>query len=176
MKKILFIIAQEGFRDEELFVPKSICEGAGFKCVVASVTTNEAHGKLGAMIKPDVAVKDAKVEDYELCVVIGGPGAPKLADYPEVTEKLNEFQKHGKKMAAICYAPTVLAKAGLLRGRKITAYQDEYSLPILQNGGAELTSDAVYRDGDLITAAGPFAAEEFGRALVDIMSEKPLSA
>lgn len=168
-KKVLFIIAQEGFRDEELFVPKSVCEGAGLKCIVASITTNEAHGKLGGKIKPDIAVKDVKVTDYDLCAVVGGPGAPKLSDYPEVSEKLNEFTKAGKKMGAICYAPTVLAKAGLLRGKKVSAYQDEFSVPILQDGGAQLTDEAVSRDGDLVTAAGPFAAEEFGKALVDMM-------
>lgn len=171
-KKILFIIAQEGFRDEELFVPKHICEAAGIKTIVASLTTNEAHGKLGAKIKPDIAVKDAKIDDYDLCTVIGGPGSPTLAENPEILEKLRAFQAHGKKLAAICYAPTVLAKAGLLQGKRITAYQDDFSIPILKAGGAILSAEAVVRDGDLITAAGPFAAEEFGKTLVAILTER----
>lgn len=169
-KKILFIIAQEGFRDEELFIPKSICETAGIKTVVASLTTNEAHGKLGAKIKPDLSVKDVSVDDYELCVVVGGPGAPVLGDNPDVLEKLRAFQARGKKMAAICYGPTVLAKADLLRGKRVSAYQDEFSTPILQQAGAILSAEAVVWDGDLVTGAGPFAAEEFGKALVALLT------
>ncbi len=168
-KTILFIIAQEGFRDEELFIPKQLCEQAGLKCTVASITTNEARGKLGGKITPDIAVKDIKADDYSLCVVVGGPGSIKLSDYPEVLKKVREFKNKGKKLAAICYGPTVLAKAGLLKGRKISAYQDEISVPILEHGGAVLTSEAVHYEDDLVTAAGPFASEEFGKALINIL-------
>lgn len=65
MGKVLFIIAQNGYQDNELGKPKSILENAGYECKVASITTDTATGALGGRIKPDLAVRDASIDDYD---------------------------------------------------------------------------------------------------------------
>jgi len=165
--KILFIVAQEGFRDEELFEPKSICENADIPCDVASITTAPAKGKLGGIVIPNIAVKDVNSDNYDLLVVVGGPGAPKLGEYSEVLNLIRIFAQ--KKLAAICYAPTVLAKAGVLKGRRVTFFKDKYSDPIIRESGAIISDENICRDGNLVTANGPHAATDFGNALIGLL-------
>ena len=76
-KKILIVIAQEQFRDEECFVPKKIFEAAGVKVTVAAEATKTAKGMLGGTIKPDIKISDARVDDYDAIVITGGSGSRK---------------------------------------------------------------------------------------------------
>ena len=109
---VLFIIAQKDFRDEELSTPKQILESAGCSCDVASITTEPAKGVLGATVTPELAVKDADINNYDMVVVVGGPGAPDLMDYPEVLSLLQQAEQQNKKIASICLGPMVLAPKG----------------------------------------------------------------
>lgn len=163
--KILFIIAQKNFRDEELSKPKKILEDAGYKTEVASITTDFAQGMLGARIKPDLAVKDANAGNYEYVVVVGGSGAPSLADHAEVLELL----RNAKRTAAICLGPMVLAKAGVLSGKKATVYKTSESVKALEEGDATFVDKSLVKDGTLVTANGPGAAEEFGRSILNVL-------
>jgi protease I len=167
--KVLFIIAQTNFRDEELAKPKAILEKAGYKCDVASLSTTFATGMLGAVVKPDLAVREVDAEDYELLVVIGGSGAPELAKHNEVINLLTAADDSGKKLAAICLGPMVLAKAGVLSGKQATVFKTKESLAALQQGGAEYVEQSVVTDFNLVTANGPEAAEAFGNALVKLL-------
>ena len=169
MGKVLFIIAQNNFRDEELAKPKAILERAGYECEVASLTTNTATGMLGARVKPDLAVKDASVDDYDLVVVIGGSGSPELANHNEVLNLLSEAKAKGKKLGAICLGPMVLAKAGVLQGKKATVFKTPDSTSALEQGGASFVDKNIVVDVDLVTGNGPGAAEAFGNELVKLL-------
>lgn len=167
MAKVLFIIAQQNFRDEELLEPKQVLENANVECSIASITTNPSTGKLGTTITPDLTVKDAQVDDFDAVVVVGGPGAPELANHPEVLDLLKAFTAQSKIVSAICIAPIILAKAGLLQGKKATVYLTPESEETLKNNGAELVQEDVVIDGQIITANGPEAARRFGQAILD---------
>ncbi|MBN2422942.1 DJ-1/PfpI family protein [Candidatus Woesearchaeota archaeon] len=171
--KVLFIIAQDGFRDEELDVPKKVIEQNGISVDIASITTDTATGKLGMTLTPDLAVKDADLEEYVMITVIGGPGAPALADYPEVMNLLKEAKDKDMFIGAICIAPTILAKAGILQGKKATVWNsvlDKSPVKILEDNGATYVDEPVVVDGKIITGNGPGAAEEFGRGIVDMLN------
>jgi protease I len=167
--KVLFIIAQNQFRDEELSKPKQVLENAGYSVEVASITTELAKGMLGAKVQPDLAVKDAKAEDYALIVVVGGLGAPELANHAEVLSLLSQAKEKDIKLAAICLGPVVLAKAGVLQGKQATVYITDESAAILRSRGAILVDKSVVVDTDLVTANGPGAAAEFGNELVKLL-------
>jgi len=169
MPTALFIIAQNGFRDEELFDPKDVLENAGIKCTIASITTDAAQGKLGAIVMPDLAVKEAKLDDYDIIIVIGGPGAPELAKHKEVISLLQAAKQKGKNLAAICIAPTILAKAGVLQGKKATVWESPESIKMLEEGKAIFTKKDVVVEDKLVTANGPAAAREFGRKIVAML-------
>jgi protease I len=169
MPKVLFIIAQNSFRDEELEKPKQILEKAGYGVDVASITTEHAIGMLGAVVKPDLAVKDANISDYALIVVIGGSGAPQLANHPEVLNLLKQAKADNKKLGAICLGPMVLAKAGVLQGKQATVFKDSDPVSVLESGGATFIDQKIVVDTGLVTANGPGASTEFGNELVNLL-------
>lgn len=171
-KRVLFIIAQQDFRDEELFVPKIIIEKAGIEVVVASITTDTATGKQGRKIVPDIAVKDADIDDYDMILMAGGPGAANLADYEEVRAIFVQARADERPFGAICIAPVNLAKFGVLEDKKVTVFETEESVEIIEEAGAHYTGRDVEIDGNCITANGPEAAEQFGKEIVRLLTKK----
>jgi protease I len=167
MGNVLFIIAQKNFRDEELSVPKNILEDASYRCDVASITTEPAKGMLGIIVKPDLAVKNVSAGNYELVVVIGGGGSPALMNYPEVLSVV----RNAKKIAGICLGPMTLAKAGVLNGKKATVFETAESKRLFEQEGAIFLKQDVVVDGDIVTANGPEAAEEFGNELLKLLED-----
>ena len=162
MKRVLFIVAQENFRDIELTTPKDILEKGGHKVEIASITTEVAIGADGTRITPDLAVREVNPDNYEYIIVIGGPGTPTLGNYPEVLAVLQK----AKNVAAICIAPTILAKAGVLNGIRATVFKTEESVKALEDGGATFVDEDLVVDGKLVTANGPQASEKFGQELL----------
>jgi len=169
-KHALFIIAQENFRDEELAEPKQALEAAGARVTVASISTDEARGMLGMRITPDLAVRVVNIAEYDVLIVIGGSGSPRLADYPEVINVVKRFHEQGKPIAAICLAPYVLAKAGVLNGKRVTVYPADFALVELRRAGANYIKQPVVIDDKLVTADGPQSAKRFGEEIVKLLS------
>lgn len=173
MQKVLFILAKEGFRDEEFFVPAEILKEAGHQVFVASSASSKeiAHGADGGEVEIDFNIEDVKAEDFDLIVFVGGPGALKYLDKEISYQIAKEAVKFDKKLAAICIAPIILAKAGVLKNRKATAWTDSLnkkSIQILEENGAEYIDQPVVEDG-IVTANGPQAAEEFGKTLEKLL-------
>ena len=163
MKKAVFIIAPVNFRDEEFREPKGILEKAGVAVTVASSTIDIAKGKLGLTVKPDILLKDVIAADYDAVVFIGGGGAAVYLDDPQAHRIAQEAQDQNKLLAAICVAPAILARAGVLKGKKATVFPDDAGE--LKANGVVYTGAAVEKDGQIITGSGPQAAVQFGQAL-----------
>jgi protease I len=168
-KKIVMIIAPQNFRDEELLQPKNILTEKGAEVVVASASLETAKGMLGAEIKPDIMVSEIKPEDWDAIILIGGTGASQYWDDSSVHSLLNEAVKQNKIVGAICIAPVTLANAGILSGKKATVFGSEVQK--LKDKGAECTGKDVERDGNIITASGPQAANQFGNAIAQALIE-----
>jgi protease I len=164
MKKTVMIIAEKQFREEELFQPKEILEKAGIEIKVASTTTGLATGVEGQTYKPQLLVKDIVVSDFDAVVFVGGGGATQYWDDPVAHKIARQAQEAGKVLGAICVAPVILAKAGILKGKHATVWSSDSGQLLV--AGAKYSRADVEIDGNIITAAGPFASREFGQALV----------
>jgi protease I len=164
MKKVAMIIAQDGFRDEELLEPKEALENAGVEVKVASTTLNYAKGMLGAKVKPDILISDINVKDFDAIVFVGGAGSSQYWDDPLAHKLAKDAVTQGKILAAICIAPVTLAKAGVLNGKRATVWSSEAGQ--LKAGGADYTGRPVEKDGNIITATGPAQAREFGKEIL----------
>lgn len=160
MKKIVMVIAAGDFRDEEYFEPKAVFENNNISVRTASTVLDVVSGVKGGGVKPDLLLKDVKPADFDAIVFVGGAGAQQYWDDPLAHRLAKDFYAAGKVTAAICIGPVILARAGLLRNKKATVWKDESAQ--LSAHASQYTGKDVEIDGLLITAAGPFAAKEFG--------------
>ena len=172
MKDVLLIIAPKNFQLQEYRDTKAELEKAGLNVKVASLTSEDSVARDGTVVKPDYSIEDVKASDFSAIVVIGGTGATVLGDYYEVLHLLQDFERKGKIVAGICIAPTILAKAGVLEGKKATVWNgDREQSTVLEERGAIYEDKDVVRDGNIVTANGPSASKEFGQKLAEMLKE-----
>ena len=165
MSTALLIIAHEGFQDHEYEGTREGLEDAGYTIVVASTEVGTCSGKYGATEEATVKLSDVDVSEYDKVAFIGGPGAAALMDDADAHRVARDTVSLGKKLGAICIAPAILARAGVLKGKKATVWDSGgEQAGLLESEGALYTGKDVTVDGDIVTANGPLAAEEFGRA------------
>ena len=167
MAKVLMVIANSNFRDEELFHTKEELELKGYEIVIASNSLNEATGSLGGKIKPSMLVKDVSFGGYDAIVFVGGSGSAFYFDNSSALNLARGFYNNGKVTAAICIAPSILANAGILKNKKVTCYVSEKEN--LEAKGAIYTGNDVEVDGKIITANGPDSAHEFGKKIAELL-------
>ncbi len=164
MKKVVFVVAPEVFRDEEYIEPKNLLEKAGVEVNTASTVVGEIYGKIKIKTQSQMLVKDIKVEDFDAIFFVGGNGASVYFDDKVAHDIANKFYDNGKIVSAICIAPVILAKAGLLNGKNATVFPS--GAEILKQNGANYTGKAVEIDGKIITGNGPDAAKHFAEVLL----------
>ena len=170
-KKAVMIIAFRDFRDAEYFVPKEILERAGIEVKTASNKIGIAVGADGGDTNVDLLVSQIEVADFDAIIFVGGPGALDALDNEDSYRVAKEAVAQNKVLAAICISPVILAKAGVLKGKKATVWTDftKSQAKILERNGAIFEEKSVVVDGKIITANGPSAAEEFGEKVVKLL-------
>lgn len=171
-KKIAVIIAFRDFRDEEYFIPKGILDGAGAKITTVSTKPGTAIGANGGDVEVNLLLENLNPVDFDAVVFIGGSGCLKDLDNEESYRIIKETISQNKVLASICISPVILAKAGVLEGKKATVWNstmDKSAVKTLKNEGAVFQSDSVVTDGKIVTANGPNAAKEFAEAIISLL-------
>lgn len=174
-KRILMIIPPQRYREEELDIPKEYFESHGFEVIIASTKKGECDSMFGKKVDANLSMKEVDVKDYAAIVFVGGGGTPIVRSEEESTKIASEGVAAGKVMGAICWAPTILAKAGVLNGKKATVWhgQDaEYGTTtdeVLEKFGAAVGSEGLVVDGNIVTADGPANARGFAEAIVKLL-------
>jgi protease I len=170
-KNLVYVIAPTDFRDEEYFTPKEILENNKVVIVTASKGVKLAKGKLGGKTNVDINISDITPKRFDGIVIAGGPGAYKMFEDIELRRVIKEFNAEQKLVAAICVAPMILAKSGILLGKKATVWDgDLVQSREFEDLGINFTGDSVTLDQNIITANGPQAAQEFGEKIVEYFS------
>ncbi|MBL7206690.1 MAG: DJ-1/PfpI family protein [Candidatus Aenigmarchaeota archaeon] len=167
MARILLVIAPENFRDEEYFHTKEELEATGIETETASKRMGECMGMLGKAAVADITLDAADIDDYDGIIFVGGTGSSVYFEDENALEMAKKAFEKGKIAAAICMAPSILANAGILNGKRATAYQSEEEN--LKNKGAEYTGEPVTIDGNIVTGNGPEAARDFGKEIARAM-------
>ena len=176
MAKILFIISPQGFRDEELLHTKEVLDNADFETEIASTKKWTCDGMLGAKVESKFSLGEVKLDNYDAIIYVGGRGTPLIRKEEKAIEIAKEAYKKGKFVCAICWAPTTLAKAGVLKGKKATVWvghDGEYKTEtpqVLEKFGAIYVNQSVVQDGKIITADGPSSAKQFGEKIKEVLS------
>jgi protease I len=170
-RRALIVIAPERFRDEELAEPQHALESAGHIVTITSTRPGHATGMLGARVPVTTSVALLDAADFDALVIAGGAGAPRhLWDDEPLRALVRAMHAAGKPIGAICLAPPVLARAGVLTGKRATTFPDPRAIIELKRGGAICVDEPVVSDGTIVTGNGPEAAAAFGTALVHLVS------
>ncbi|MGE0370876.1 MAG: DJ-1 family glyoxalase III [Gammaproteobacteria bacterium] len=168
MASVLVPLAQ-GCEELEAVTIIDLLRRAGVEVVTAGLDDRPVRASRGTRLLPDTTLDEAGQRDYDMIVLPGGlPGADHLRDDARIIALLQRMAAAGKYTAAICAAPKVLAAAGLLDGRRATAYPgtlDGLTVPRLQ-----AVDEPVVRDGRIITSRGPGTAMDFALQLIEILA------
>ncbi|KDE54863.1 DJ-1/PfpI/YhbO family deglycase/protease [Methanoculleus sp. MH98A] len=165
--KLLLAIAPEQFRDEELEIPKRTFEEAGIGVDLASTVTGACTGMLGCIAEAAMTFEDVAPDDYAGIVIVGGSGSQEhLWGSERLRDLVRSFFEQGKVVAAICLAPVVLARAGVLAGRQATVYPSPAAVAEMKKAGANFLEIPVVADMQVVTANGPEAAAQFADTII----------
>ena len=165
MATVLIPLAH-GCEEMEAVTLIDLLRRAGVTVTVAGLETGPVTASRGVVLLPDTTLDAVLDQDFDMVVLPGGlGGAQRLEADQRIAALLRKMTEQGRFVAAICAAPRVLAKAGLLQDREVTAY------PGILDGQPEirLSSAAVVRDGTFITSRGPGTAMDFALSLIEIL-------
>ena len=170
MASVLIPLAA-GCEEVEAVTLIDLLRRAGLEVVAAGLDPGPVRASRGVVLLPDVELSAVVSRDFDMVVLPGGKeGAERLSRDARIGEMLKRHHAQGKWIAAICAAPMVFAKAGLLHGRKATAYPGV--LDALDLKDTELTGAAVQIDGRIATSRGPGTAMDFALALIELLLGK----
>lgn len=165
MKKRVLCLLAPGFEEIETLAPVDLLRRASAEVILASVNGElQVTGRCLVQVQADAVLTEVESQEFDLLFIPGGPGVKVLRADGRAAKLARAFAAANKPVAAICAAPTVLADAGLLGGRKFTAhFSVQAELP-----GA-LAQEKVVQDGLLITSRGAGTALDFGLHLVKVL-------
>lgn len=173
MSRVCVFLA-DGFEEIEGLTVVDILRRAGVETQMVSVSDERmVTGSHQIPIRTDVCIKDVDFAHTEALVLPGGmPGTLRLGECKALTEQLVQFHKEGKKVAAICAAPSVLGDLGILDGKKACCYPGFES----RLAGAQVVYDKVVSDGNVTTSRGMGTAIPFALSLVEQLVSKEKAA
>lgn len=142
----------EGFEEIEALTVVDVMRRASVECDTCSLKDRQVVGSHGIGVITDKTIDGDDLNNYDAIVLPGGmPGAVNLKDNIRVIDLVKDYYAGGKIVAAICAAPIVLAKAGIVNGKMITSYPSFDKA--LDN--CIYKEEPVVVDGNVITSRGP---------------------
>lgn len=171
--KVLMVISPKDFEDCEVTEPLTILKANGVKVTIASTKTDTATGVNGLKIKPDITISSAKADNYDALVLPGGTGViANLWENKELRTLIQKFNSQKKIIAAMCAAPPALAKAGILKGKKVTMFPWDDGIKEVTSKGAIYVNEEYVIDGNIVTAKDPAASKSFGLVICDTLKTR----
>lgn len=155
------VLLADGFEEIEAVTIIDVLRRGEIEVTTASLGGKQVTGSHQISLQADVLLDDVTVEDFDALVLPGGPAAKTLREDPRAQATIKRSAQAGKLVAAVCAAPTALEAAGLLAGKRATAYPGSL-LP-----SAEYVDEPVVEDGSVITSRGPGTSMAFALKIVE---------
>lgn len=171
MKKLLVYLA-EGFEETEAVTVIDYVRRSGAKVVTSSITDNtKVKGAHDITIEADTTIDNLNLDEVDAIYLPGGqPGATNLRDNEKVIETIQQLYNKEKLITAICAAPIVLDKAGVIKDKKITSFPTFKEK--ISNYKEYEDDKLVVEDGNVITSRGPATAIYIAMAIVERLQGK----
>lgn len=173
MKKQICVFLADGFEEIEGLTVVDLLRRAGIEVITVSITNDKLiHGAHGIDVLADKLFDEVNYEEMDMAVLPGGmPGTLNLGEHEGLKSVLEKFYEEKKYIAAICAAPSVLGKYGMLKGRKATSYPGFEEALV----GAEYVYDEVAVDDFVITSRGMGTAIAFSLKLIEKLVGEEIS-
>jgi deglycase len=165
------ILADNGFEQDELTMPKKALDDAGAETKIVSPQKEVVKGwkskKWGDKLRVDVPLDQADPDSFDALLLPGGVvNADSLRMQPDAVQFVKSFFTTGKPVAVICHGPWAIIEAGEARNRRITSWP---SLKTdLRNAGAEWVNQEVVVDGNLVSSRKPDDIPAFNSSMMDV--------
>lgn len=169
-----YVFLAEGFEEIEALTQTDVLKRAGIDVINVGVTGEFVKGAHGIVVKSDISLSDAfEKNDAEGIILPGGmPGTTNLFESEKLNIMIKKAYDEKKLIAAICAAPSILGKLGLLKGKKATCYPGfEETL-----FGAKISKKNVVKDENIITSRGAGTAMEFALSIAEYITGKKMDA
>ncbi|WP_394405131.1 DJ-1 family glyoxalase III [Streptococcus sp. 20-1249] len=164
MAKVAVILAP-GFEEIEALTPVDVLRRATIDCQMIGLVDRSVTGSHGITVEAD-KVFTGDLSEYDMIVLPGGmPGSTNLRDHDVLISQLQAAVAAEKFVAAICAAPIVLDRAGLLENRSYTCFPGQEET--IQSGKHQ--TDLVVVDGPIVTSRGAGTSLAFAYQLVDLL-------
>lgn len=167
---MVYILLAPGFEEIEALAPVDLLRRANIETATVSITGEPVPGSHGVTVTADIALEDVDLSRADMIVLPGGgPGYKNLGKDPRVEQLVRAAVEKDLWVAAICAAPTLLGRWGLLEGKQAVCY------PGMEEGltGAHAKMDrGVVRDGKVITGRAAGDAIDFAAELIEVLRDR----
>lgn len=166
---MIAVLLADGFEEIEVLTPVDMLRRAGLEVLTVGITSKIAVGAHGISVICDKLPEEIDLDMISTVILPGGmPGSLNLDASAFTDEILKSVNARGGRIAAICAAPLVLGRRGLLEGKRATCY------PGFENElvGATVTDESVVTDGNITTARGMGVALDFSKELISLLVTK----
>ena len=166
---MVYVLLGTGFEETEAIAPIDLLRRAGIPTTTVGINGTTVYGSHNIGIAADITIGQMDLTDLEMIVLPGGlGGVASVRGSREAMSALDFAWKNDKFVAAICAGPTVLAGLGITDSKNTTCYPGCES----GMGSATVLTEAVVRDGRLITGASAGCAIPFGLALIEALRDE----
>ena len=160
---MIYCFLADGFEEIEALAPVDFLLSAGVDVKTVGVTGYFCRGAHGINVEADILLDDIQLNESLQGIILPGgmPGAENLNNSEKVQEAIDYCAENNKIIGAICAAPFIIGRKGLLNGKNATCF------PGFENEllGASVVESGVVTDGTIVTAKGAGVAWEFGAAI-----------
>ncbi|MFC2159338.1 type 1 glutamine amidotransferase domain-containing protein [Actinomycetota bacterium] len=166
----VIILAEDGFRDEEIIYPYYRFIEAGFKVKIVGPEANKEYkGKFGLSIKSNTTPDRVSLDEMAALIIPGGFAPDKMRLNKDMVDLVKKAFDSCKVIASICHGGWMLVEADICRGKDVTGY-----IAIatdLKNAGGNYIDNEVVVDGNLVTSRIPADLPAFCRSTLELIKE-----
>lgn len=161
------ILLGKGFEEAEAIVPADLLRRAGVEVRLVALEGRAVEGSHGITVQADLTLSEVNPDELEMLMLPGGlGGVAAIQNSLGALALIDQAYARGVYLAAICAAPTILARVGILDRRSAVCYpgmEDEMGSAVVDKGAS------VVVDGHIITGRAAGAAFDFGLRLVSVL-------
>lgn len=162
----LIFLPKKDFNEEEFTVVKKRILKSGKQVFITSDDHFVCSGSRGMKVKSDTSFYNVNVNNFSAFILIGGTGSRNYWKNESLHKIIRRFSDSNKILGAICSAPIILAKAGILQNKKATCFSEDKTELI--NAGIDYQDRNVVVDGNIVTANDSHSALQFAEAVLNL--------